>query len=188
MHEWRMTASISDENSNYSNSNDLTPSEAITVILSPREIAIDRKRQVKLINDIWYHFTKLRDEQVMCDYCESKLKKQKHSGTNTYWDHLKRCRINLFDQAKGNKLNKRLKLTDEGITAVDPGSTYYSKQGFQQALLELFIKNSIPFNVVDNDYFRKPFFILGQDADLLSASTLKRNMMTLRRYNCSSRN
>jgi hypothetical protein len=87
--------------------------------------------------------------------------------------------MDMYDLAKGNKPNKKMKITGDGTIALITADTYYTKVGFQQALLEAFIKNSIPFNVVENEYFRKPFFLLCKDADLISASTLKRNLMSL---------
>ena len=136
-------------------SSDITPSQSVSQVSSARENSIVTKRKVKLMKDVWYHFTKVKGEQIQCDYCEVKLKKQKHSGTNTYWDHLKRCRMDMYDLAKGNKPNKKMKITRDGTIALAAADTYYTKDGFQQALLEAFIKNSIPFNVVDNEYFRK---------------------------------
>ena len=153
-------------------SSDITPSQSVSQVSSARENSIVTKRKVKLMKDVWYHFTKVKGEQIQCDYCEVKLKKQKHSGTNTYWDHLKRCRIDIFDLAKGNKPNKKLKITKDGTLALSAAETY-TKEGFQRALLEGFIKNCIPFNVVDNEYFRKPFLLLSKDADLFCATTLE---------------
>jgi hypothetical protein len=48
-----------------------------------------------------------------------------------------------------------LKITKDGTLALSAAETIYTKEGFQQALLETFINNSIPFHVVDNEYFRK---------------------------------
>ena len=158
----------------------MNPSDSSTdinpQISSARENLISQKRKFKQIKDIWYHFSK-KGEQVECDYCALRLNKQKHSGTNPYWDHLKRCRMDKFNLAKGNKPNKKFKITKDGTLALSAAETY-TKEGFQRALLEGFIKNCIPFNVVDNEYFRKPFLLLSKDADLFCATTLKRNMMT----------
>jgi len=44
--------------------------------------------------------------------------------------------------------------------------------------MKLFVKNSIAFNVMNNEHFRHPFLMLNKDADLFSAATLKRRVMT----------
>ncbi len=82
----------------------------------------------------------------------------------------------MYDLAKGNKPNKKMKITRDGTIALVAADTYYTKDGYQQALLEAFIKNLIPFKVVENIYFRTPFFLLCKDVDIMSASNLKRNM------------
>jgi hypothetical protein len=41
------------------------------------------------------------------------------------------------DLAKGNKPNKKLKITKDGTLALSAAETIYTKEGFQQALLEL---------------------------------------------------
>ena len=86
--------------------------------------------------------------------------------------------MDKFNLAKGNKPNKKLKVNEDGTLGLS-ADLAYTKEGFQRALLEGFIKNDIPFNVVDNEYFRKPFLLLSKDADLFCATTLKRNMVTL---------
>ena len=51
-----------------------------------RENSISQKRRFKKIKDVWYHFTKVKDEQIESDYFSQKLNKQKNSGTKNYWD------------------------------------------------------------------------------------------------------
>ena len=47
--------------------------------------------------------------------------------------------MDMFDLAKGNKPNKKLKITKDGTLALSAAETIYTKEGFQQALLEVFI-------------------------------------------------
>jgi hypothetical protein len=70
---------------------DITPSQSASQVSTARELSIAGKRKNKPITDFWHHFSKLKGEKIQCDHCQYTLKKQKHSGTNIYWDHLKRC-------------------------------------------------------------------------------------------------
>ena len=63
-----------------------------------------------------------------------------------------------------------------GLTADD---TYYTKDDFQRSLVESFVMNSIPFNVMDNYFYRKPYLMLSQTADLVSANTIQRHLLQL---------
>ena len=93
----------------------------------------------------------MKGEIIQCDHC-AKLKKQ---------NHLKKCRFDIYEAAKGaNNPNKKLKFTGNGTEALSAQETYYTKENFQQALLECFIKNSIPFYVLDNEYFKKRFLLV----------------------------
>jgi formamidopyrimidine-DNA glycosylase len=65
--------------------------ESVSQASTARELSIAGKRKNKPITDFWHHFSKLKGEKIQCDHCQYTLKKQKHSGTNIYWDHLKRC-------------------------------------------------------------------------------------------------
>ena len=46
--------------------------------------------------------------------------------------------MDKFNLAKGNKPNKKLKITEDGTLALSAEETYYTKEGFQRALLEGF--------------------------------------------------
>ena len=161
---------------------DITPSQSVSqvsTVSTARDQSIAGKRKIKAISDVWYHFSKLKGEKIECDHCGDKLKKQKHSGTNTYWDHLKRCRSDMYNAAKGKQPDKKIKVSENGKISLSADAFYYTKDDFQRALVNLFVKNSISFNVMDNEYFRKPFLMLDNAADLFSAVTLKRRVMSL---------
>jgi hypothetical protein len=143
---------------------DITPSQSVSQVSTARELSIAGKRKIKPISDVWHHFSKLKGEKVQCDHCEEHLKKQKHSGTNTYWDHLKRCRVDMYNAAKGKQADKKIKISANGKLGLTVDSYYYTKDDFNRAMLESFVMNSIPFNVMDNYYYRRTYLILSQDA------------------------
>ena len=153
----------------------INPSDSVSQLS-----AVEIKRKGIEIGSIWYHFSKKKNaEHVTCDYCAKPLKKQKNSGTNTYWDHLETCNREMYGRAKGFKPNKKLKVNMEGSVLLESPLPAYSKESFQRCLVEAFVKNSIAFNVLDNDYFRKPFLLISRDVDLMSGITLKRRIMEL---------
>jgi hypothetical protein len=157
----------------------ITPSQSASQV-SSRELSILGKRKALEISNLWYHYSKLKGKESRCDYCSEVIPKQNNSGTNAHWKHLKVMHNDIHNRAKGIKTpNIQKKIVVKGDELGLAEQLFYTKDDFQRSLVNLFVKNSIAFNVMDSEYFQKPFLMLDRKADLFSASTLKRRVMSL---------
>jgi hypothetical protein len=159
----------------------ITPSQSASQV-SSRELSIIGKRKAMEFKNIWYHYSKLKGRESQCDYCSELIPKQNNSGTNAHWNHLRFKHNDIYNRAKGIKnrnIQKKIVVKRDVLGLANTEQLFYTKDDFQRSLLNLFVKNSIAFTVMDSEYFQKPFLMLDKDADLFSASTLKRRVMSL---------
>lgn len=115
-----------------------------TDVITARELSITKRRQtLKDPGNVWYHFEKGRKKNaVICDYCDFELPLQKQSGTNTYWRHLQQKHRDKHDEAKPDKKQRKL---DFGTSRLGL-KPYFTQNGFEESLVELFVQLNLPFH------------------------------------------